>query len=81
LSAAARGSARDPLERRHGVLERVQRRSHPFVLLCGGACGLKPLLQLTPNPIKHIAHRWFSRSSLRSVSLVHSRQQIVDRRA
>jgi hypothetical protein len=51
------------------VLERFQRRPHPFVLLRRGACGLKSLLKLAPDPIKDVAHRWFSPSSPRSVSL------------
>jgi hypothetical protein len=42
------------------VLERLERRPYPLVLLRGGARGLQPLLQLPTDPIKHIAHRAFS---------------------
>jgi hypothetical protein len=39
------------------VLERLQRGTHTLVFLRGGARGLKPLLQLPTDPVKHVAHR------------------------
>jgi len=48
------------------VLERLQRGAYALVFLRGGARGLEPLLQLSTDPVKHVAHRWFSGSSRES---------------